>query len=76
MKICLVGSSGGQLTHLYMVNSYWEKHDRFWVTKEDTESLLNDYYNPIKYFTEYLSNDVRYSGYTRTVLRWIGITNR
>lgn len=42
MKICLVGSSGGHLTHLYMLKPFWEKYDRFWVTfdKEDAKSLL------------------------------------
>ena len=42
MKICLVGSSGGHLTHLYMLKPFWKKHDRFWVTfdKEDARSLL------------------------------------
>ena len=44
MKICLVGSSGGHLTHLYMLKPFWEKHERFWVTfdKEDAKSLLKD----------------------------------
>ena len=43
LKICLVGSSGGHLTHLYMLKPFWEKHDRFWVTfdKEDARSLLD-----------------------------------
>ena len=42
MKVCLVGSSGGHLTHLYMLKPFWEKKDRFWVTfdKEDARSLL------------------------------------
>ena len=42
MKICLVGSSGGHLMHLYMLKPFWEKHERFWVTfdKEDAQSLL------------------------------------
>ena len=42
MKICLVGSSGGHLTHLQMLKPFWEKHERFWVTfdKEDAQSLL------------------------------------
>ena len=42
MKICLVGSSGGHLTHLYMLKPVWEKRERFWVTfdKEDAKSLL------------------------------------
>lgn len=42
MKICLVGSSGGHLTHLYMLKHFWQDKDRFWVTfpKEDAQSLL------------------------------------
>ena len=41
-KIGLVGSSGGHLTHLYMLKPFWQKKDRFWVTfdKEDARSLL------------------------------------
>lgn len=44
LKICLVGSSGGHLTHLYMLKPTWEKYDRFWVTfdKEDARSILNN----------------------------------
>ncbi len=44
MKICLVGSSGGHLTHLYMLKPFWSKHERFWVTfdKEDARSLLGE----------------------------------
>lgn len=43
MKICLVSSSGGHLTHLYMLKPFWQDKDRFWVTfdKEDARSLLN-----------------------------------
>ena len=42
MKVCLVGSSGGHLTHLYMLKPFWENKERFWVTfdKEDARSLL------------------------------------
>ena len=42
MKICLVGSSGGHLTHLYMLKPIWEEQERFWVTfpKTDAQSLL------------------------------------
>lgn len=42
IKICLVGSSGGHLTHLYMLKPFWETKNRFWVTfeKEDAKSLL------------------------------------
>jgi UDP-N-acetylglucosamine:LPS N-acetylglucosamine transferase len=41
-KVCLVGSSGGHLTHLYMCKPFWEEKERFWVTfdKEDAKSLL------------------------------------
>jgi len=44
MKICLVGSSGGHLTHLYMIKKIWEDADRFWVTfnKDDANNLLCD----------------------------------
>lgn len=31
-KICLVGSSGGHLTHLYMLKPFWKEKNRFWVT--------------------------------------------
>ena len=42
IKVCLVGSSGGHLTHLYMLKPLWQDKDRFWVTfdKEDARSLL------------------------------------
>ena len=42
LKICLVGSSGGHLTHLYMLKPFWGNKNRFWVTfdKEDARSLL------------------------------------
>lgn len=42
MKICLVESSGGHLTHLYMLKPTWEQYERFWVTfdKEDARSIL------------------------------------
>lgn len=42
MKVCLVGSSGGHLTHLYMLKPFWKNKDHFWVTfnKEDAKSLL------------------------------------
>lgn len=42
MKVCLVSSSGGHLTHLYMLKPFWEDKERVWVTfdKEDARSLL------------------------------------
>ncbi|WP_077611310.1 PssD/Cps14F family polysaccharide biosynthesis glycosyltransferase [Clostridium sp. Marseille-P2415] len=44
LKVCLVGSSGGHLTHLYMLKSFWKDKERFWVTfdKADAKSLLKD----------------------------------
>ena len=44
MKICFVGSSGGHLTHLYMLKPFWQDKDRFWVTfdKQDAQGLLKD----------------------------------
>ncbi|WP_294407002.1 PssD/Cps14F family polysaccharide biosynthesis glycosyltransferase [uncultured Clostridium sp.] len=43
LKACLVGSSGGHLTHLYMLKPFWKELDRFWVTfdKEDARSVLD-----------------------------------
>ncbi len=54
-KICLVGSSGGHLTHLYMLKPVWENKDRFWVTfnKEDAKSILKD---EKVYFCHYPTN--------------------
>lgn len=44
MKIALVGSSGGHLTHLYLLKNFWENEDRFWVTfdKTDAKSILKE----------------------------------
>lgn len=44
LKVCLVGSSGGHLTHLYMLKPFWQDKDRFWVTfdKVDARSILKD----------------------------------
>ena len=42
LKVCLVGSSGGHLNHLYMLKPFWLDKERFWVTfdKEDARSIL------------------------------------
>lgn len=55
MKVCLVGSSGGHLTHLYLLKGFWKDVDRFWVTfeKEDAKSLLK---NERKYWCYYPTN--------------------
>ncbi|MDA8226453.1 MAG: UDP-N-acetylglucosamine--LPS N-acetylglucosamine transferase [Desulfitobacterium hafniense] len=44
LKVCLVGSSGGHLAHLYMLKPFWSEKERFWVTfdKDDAKSLLKD----------------------------------
>lgn len=55
LKICLVGSSGGHLTHLYMLKNFWKDKERFWVTfdKTDSRSILRD---EEKYFCYYPTN--------------------
>lgn len=55
IKICMVGSSGGHLTHLHMLSKFYEKYDRFWVTfdKEDSRSILE---NERKYWCYYPTN--------------------
>lgn len=55
LKICLVGSSGGHLTHLYMLKSFWKNKNRFWVTfdKPDARSILQ---GEIMYNAYYPSN--------------------
>lgn len=42
IKIAIVGSSGGHLTHMMLLKPFWEKHNRFFVTfnKEDANSQL------------------------------------
>lgn len=57
MKVCLVGSSGGHLTHLYMLKPFWKDKDHFWVTfdKEDARSLLILYRLLLDYFYSHLS---------------------
>jgi len=42
MKVCLVCSSGGHLTHLYLLKEFWKNEERFWVTfdKPDAQSTL------------------------------------
>lgn len=55
MKVCLVGSSGGHLTHLTQLTKWWENHERFWVTfeKADAKSILKD---EKKYWCHYPTN--------------------
>ncbi|MEN2154906.1 PssD/Cps14F family polysaccharide biosynthesis glycosyltransferase [Streptococcus pneumoniae] len=54
MKVCLVGSSGSHLTHLYLLKPFWKDRERFWVTfdKEDARSILeNEIFYPCYYPT-------------------------
>ncbi|MGG2024821.1 PssD/Cps14F family polysaccharide biosynthesis glycosyltransferase [Gottfriedia sp. S16(2024)] len=55
MKICLVGSSGGHLTHLMQLEEWTKDKERVWVTfkKEDAISQLN---NEKVYWCYYPSN--------------------
>ena len=50
-----MGSSGGHLTHLYMLKDFWKDKDRFWVTldKTDANSILKD---ERKYYCYYPTN--------------------
>lgn len=54
-KFLIVGSSGGHLTHMYMLKDIWSKHDRVWVTfdKADANSILKD---ERKYWCHYPTN--------------------
>lgn len=66
LKVCLVGSSGGHLAHLYMLKPFWDDKQRFWVTfdKEDSQSLLkrekvyNCYYPTNRSFKALLKNTI------------------
>jgi UDP-N-acetylglucosamine:LPS N-acetylglucosamine transferase len=42
LKVALVSSAGGHLIQLYNLQSWWEKHERLWVTFDlaDSRSLL------------------------------------
>lgn len=44
IKVAIVGSSGGHLTHMMMLKPFWKEHNRFFVTfdKEDANSQLKD----------------------------------
>lgn len=44
IKICVVGSSGGHLTHMMLLKGFWQEYERFFVTfdKPDANSQLKD----------------------------------
>lgn len=72
MKVCLVGSSGGHLTHLYMIKPFWQDKNRFWVTfdKEDARSILEGEKVYPCYFptNRNIKNLIRNTGVAWTVL--------
>ena len=39
IKVCLVGSSGGHLTHLYMLKPFWKNKDHFWVSATRSQTV-------------------------------------
>ncbi|AVK62549.1 UDP-N-acetylglucosamine--LPS N-acetylglucosamine transferase [Lactobacillus sp. CBA3605] len=39
MKVCMVGSSGGHLTHLTMLKPFLQDKDRFWVTFKKADAI-------------------------------------
>jgi len=43
LTVGLVGSSGGHLAHLLLLEPWWKNHDRFWVTFDmpDSHDLLD-----------------------------------
>lgn len=65
-KVCLVGSSGGHLAHLYMLKPFWQDKNRFWVTfnKEDAINLLKNekmypcYYPTNRSFKALIKNSI------------------
>lgn len=69
MKICLVGSSGGHLTHLYMLQPFLKDKDHFWVTfdKEDARSLLK---NEKMYPCYYPTNRSLKGLWKNTIIAW------
>lgn len=69
MKICLVGSSGGHLIHLYMLKPFWNDKERFWVTfdKADAQSLLE---NEKKYSCYYPTNRSLKGLVFNTIIAW------
>ena len=72
MKVCLVGSSGGHLTHLYMLKPFWKDKERFWVTfdKEDYETLNGFLIDKLEHIPgEDETCVVDYDGYRFTVLQ-------
>lgn len=69
ISVCMVGSSGGHLAHLYMLKSFWKNKKRIWVTfdKEDARSILDD---EEKYFCYFPTNRNIKNLLRNTILAW------
>lgn len=63
MKICLVGSSGGHLTHLYMLKPFWKDKDRFWVTFDKSHFLNSDGSNNYETVVDRITNILKEHGF-------------
>lgn len=63
MTICIVSSSGGHLVKTFFLKKWWQKYERFWVTKKDilSDSLLKEENVLYCYFpeTQHVFNSVR-----------------
>ncbi|MCA5599155.1 MULTISPECIES: PssD/Cps14F family polysaccharide biosynthesis glycosyltransferase [Lactiplantibacillus] len=69
MKVCLVGSSGGHLTHLTMLRPFLKDKEHFWVTfdKEDARSQLE---NERMYSCYYPTNRSIKALIKNTIIAW------
>jgi beta-1,4-N-acetylglucosaminyltransferase len=69
LKVCLVGSSGGHLTHLTMLRPFLKDKEHFWVTfdKEDARSQLE---NERMYSCYYPTNRSIKALIKNTIIAW------
>lgn len=69
LKVCMVGSSGGHVTHLTMLKPFLKDKERFWVTfdKEDARSQLE---NERMYSCYYPTNRSLKALVKNTILAW------
>lgn len=58
MKVCLVGSSGGHLAHLYMLKPFWKDKDHFWVTFDKEDAKVWNYINRFATFNRFTNSPV------------------
>lgn len=69
IKLCLVSSSGGHLYKVHRLKGWWEKYDRFWITKDDifVSSLLK---KEKKYFAFFPENRNLFNFLRNIFLAW------